>query len=240
MQAAALERSRVPALVLLRACVRTQGVTHLQTSNFGFAPLSHWEHGATGYGLRNSVSFQTPVEFTGEAIDLAITSGAHVVEDVRLISSFGAPGTHPTLNSLTRSCDVPPLIRDTCDVARAQRAVNTQKYYREAQALALDDALEQGKAILGKLNCQWDGVYAIIADAPNMGYPMYVWPRVSPRARPTSTHSCVVSRRHHRAKMQFAESRAMFDAASPIVTHNEGEEVRASMTVQFSYSKCAL
>jgi hypothetical protein len=39
--------------------------------------------------------------------------------------------------------------------------------------------------------------------------------------------------------MVFAESHA-FDAASPIVTHNEGEEIRASMTVQFAYSKCAL
>jgi hypothetical protein len=68
-------------LCVVAGCACTQGVTHLQTSNFGFAPLSHWEHGATGYGLRNSVSFQTPVEFTGEAIDLAITSGVHVVED---------------------------------------------------------------------------------------------------------------------------------------------------------------
>jgi uncharacterized protein YggE len=47
---------------------------------------------------------------------------------------------------------------------------NVRQYYLQAQSLALDDAITQGKAIMEKLKCNWDGIYSIVANSPGYGY----------------------------------------------------------------------
>jgi uncharacterized protein YggE len=65
-----------------------QGVSQVKTDSFAFAPLAYWEQPpVSGYGVKNFVSFNTPVETIGEAIAVAIANGAQIIQNVQFITS---------------------------------------------------------------------------------------------------------------------------------------------------------
>jgi uncharacterized protein YggE len=112
-------------------------------------------------------------------------------------------------------------------------AGNVRQYYLQAQSLALDDAITQAKAIMAKLMCRWDGIYSIVANSPGYGYGhVYVPPQPLLPDTAFSAHMSI-------SDYGFAAeaSRSFMQASAPVIM-NDAEEVRASVTVQFTYSGC--
>ncbi len=63
-------------------------MSQLKTDGFAFAPLAYWEQPpVSGYGVKNFVSFNIPVETIGDAIAVAIASGAQIIQNVQFITS---------------------------------------------------------------------------------------------------------------------------------------------------------
>jgi hypothetical protein len=116
-------------------------------------------------------------------------------------------------------------------------AGNVRQYYLQAQSLALDDAITQAKAIMAKLMCRWDGIYSIVANSPGYGYGhKYVNQNNHCCPTPLFLLTCV---HFSISDYGFAAeaSRSFMQARAPVIM-NDAEEIRASVTVQFTYSGC--
>ncbi len=129
------------------------------------------------------------------------------------------------------------LTQGVCGVSRI--AGNVRQYYLQAQSLALDDAITQGKAIMEKLKCNWDGIYSIVANSPGYGYG-HAYAPPQPQCCPTPLLlTCV--RVHHIYISDYGlageAARSMMQASAPVIM-NDAEEIRASVTVQLTYSAC--